>query len=92
MRSPIVRQRVIVHGRVQGVWFRGTTRERALALGVAGWACNRPDGTLEAVFEGEAEAVERLVSFCETGPRGAAVTRAERFEEQPEGLAGFEAR
>ena len=88
----MIRRRVIVHGLVQGVFFRETTRRRAASAGVAGWVRNRPDGTVEAVFEGEDEAVARLVAFCREGPRGARVERAEVEVEQPEGLAGFEIR
>jgi acylphosphatase len=88
----MVRRRVVVHGRVQGVFFRDSVRERARAHAVAGWARNTPDGTVEAVFEGAPDAVERLVRFCETGPRSADVERVEVFEEAPEGLAGFDVR
>jgi acylphosphatase len=88
----VIRRRAIVHGRVQGVFFRDTTRRRAAARRVAGWVRNRPDGTVEAVFEGEPEAVEALLAFCREGPRGAAVERVEVVEEEPEGLAGFEVR
>jgi acylphosphatase len=88
----MVRRRVVVHGRVQGVFFRDSVRERARAHGVAGWIANRGDGAVEAVFEGEAEAVDRLVRFCETGPRSASVERVEVFEEEPEGLSGFDVR
>jgi acylphosphatase len=86
------RSRVVVHGHVQGVFFRDTARRRALREDVAGWASNRPDGTVEAVFEGEPEAVDRLVDFCREGPRGAHVERLERFDETPEGLTGFSIR
>jgi len=85
----MIRRRVVVHGRVQGVFFRDTTRERARAHGVSGWVHNRPDGAVEAVFEGDPDAVERLVRFCETGPSGARVARVEVFDEPPEGLDGF---
>jgi acylphosphatase len=85
----MVRRRVIVHGRVQGVWFRGATAEAARAAGVAGWVRNRPDGTVEAVFEGPPEAVARVLDFCRRGPRAARVDRLEEREERPEGLAGF---
>ena len=64
---------MIVHGHVQGVFFRDTVRRRALADGVAGWVRNTAEGTVEAVFEGSGEAVERLVAFCWEGPRGARV-------------------
>ena len=88
--SEPVRRRVVVHGRVQGVFFRDSTRERARAHGVAGWARNRPDGAVEAVLEGDRDAVERVLRFCETGPPQAAVERVEVSEETPEGLSGFE--
>jgi acylphosphatase len=74
---------------VQGVFFRDTARRMAEQRGVAGWARNNPDGTFEAVFEGDAEAVERLVAFCHEGPRGAQIERVEVFDEDPEGLSGF---
>ncbi len=88
----MIRRRVIVRGRVQGVFFRDTTRRRAAEAGVSGWVTNRADGAVEAVFEGDAEAVERLVRFASEGPRGAAVEEAEVSEEEPEGLSGFEIR
>jgi acylphosphatase len=88
----MVRRRVIVHGRVQSVGFRVTVARRADGLGVAGWVRNRPDGTLEAVFEGEPGPVDSLVRLCREGPRGAAVSRVETSPEQPEGLARFEIR
>ena len=84
-----MRRRVVVHGYVQGVFFRDTTRRLALEHGVAGWARNTWEGTVEAVFEGEPDAVERLVAFVHEGPRGAAVERVEVFEEPEEGLRGF---
>lgn len=85
----MIRRRVVVHGLVQGVYFRDTTRRRALSAGIAGWVRNRPDGTVEAVFEGETAPVESLVAFCREGPRGARVDRVEVDAEAPEGLAGF---
>ena len=90
--SETARTRVVVHGQVQGVFFRDTTRREALARGVAGWVCNRGDGAVEAVFEGEPGAVRRLVEFCERGPRGASVERVDCVNEEPEGLSGFEVR
>lgn len=86
----MIRRRVIVHGRVQGVFFRDTTRRRAVSRSVGGWVRNRPDGTVEAVFEGEPGAVEAMVDFCRRGPRGALVQRVEVSEEDFEGLKGFE--
>jgi acylphosphatase len=85
-------KRVVVHGRVQGVFFRDSTRQRAQVAGVAGWVANRPDGTVEAVLEGDADAVERVVAFMREGPRGADVDRVDVSDEEPEGLAGFDVR
>jgi acylphosphatase len=87
-----MRKRVVVHGRVQGVFFRDSTRQRAEAAGVTGWVANRPDGTVEAVFEGNDEAVESLVRWMHDGPRGADVDRVEVGDEDPEGLSGFDVR
>ena len=82
----------MVRGRVQGVFFRDSIRERARAHHVSGWASNRRDGAVEAVFEGQPENVERLVRFCRTGPTGAHVEDVEVVDEPPEGLSGFEVR
>jgi acylphosphatase len=79
----------VIHGRVQGVFFRDTTRRRAAERGVSGWVRNNPDGTVEAAFEGEADAVDAMVRFAHEGPRGAIVERVEVTEEDPEGLSGF---
>ena len=79
-------------GRVQGVWFRDSTRQRADGLGVAGWALNRPDGSVEVVAEGEPEAVDRLVEWLRQGPRRAEVAGVDVREEEPAGLEGFEVR
>ena len=84
-----IRRRVIASGRVQGVFFRASVAERASAAGVAGWAKNRPDGSMEACFEGPADAVERIVGYAREGPPGAEVSGLEVIEEQPEGLEGF---
>jgi acylphosphatase len=86
------RKRVVVSGRVQGVFFRDTARRRAEAAGVAGWVRNTPDGTVEAVFEGDPEAVEQLVDFSRRGPSQAEVVSVDITEEEPEGLVGFEVR
>jgi acylphosphatase len=85
----VIRRRAVVHGRVQGVFFRDTMRRMAQSRGVSGWVTNRPDGTVEAVFEGEPKDVESMLSFCREGPRGAGVERVEVIEEEPEGLSGF---
>jgi acylphosphatase len=88
----MVRRRVIVRGFVQGVFFRDSTRRLAQQHGVSGWVANRPDGAVEAVFEGDADAVERLVAFSRKGPRGAQVESVEVAEEEPEGLTAFKVR
>ncbi|MEK6327182.1 MAG: acylphosphatase [Actinomycetota bacterium] len=88
----MIRKRVVVHGRVQGVFFRDTARRMAQSRGLGGWVRNMPDGTVEAVFEGEAEAVEPMVAWCGQGPRGALVERVEVREEEPEGLTEFRIR
>jgi acylphosphatase len=85
----VTRRRVVVHGRVQGVFFRDTVRRRASERGIAGWVRNNPDGTVEAVFEGEPDAVESMVRYAHRGPRGAEVERVELADEEPEGLSGF---
>ena len=86
----MIRRRVIVHGAVQGVFFRDSTRRLAERHGVGGWVRNNPDGTVEATLEGEKEDVERLVGFCHDGPRGARVECVQTSEEVPEGLRGFD--
>jgi acylphosphatase len=83
---------VIVRGLVQGVFFRDSARRLAQRHGVSGWVANRADGAVEAAFEGEADAVERLVAFSRKGPRGAEVKSVEVTEEEPEGLSGFAVR
>jgi acylphosphatase len=90
--SEVVRRRVVVHGHVQGVFFRDTTRREAARRGVAGWVANRADGAVEAVFEGPAADVDALVGFAHEGPRGADVSRVDVAEEAPEGLSGFDVR
>jgi acylphosphatase len=87
-----IRRRVVVHGDVQGVFFRDSTRERAQSRGVAGWVRNRPDGAVEAVFEGDPEAVESMVRFASEGPRRAEVQDVDVSDEEPEGLSGFDVR
>jgi acylphosphatase len=84
-----MRKRVVVHGSVQGVFFRDTMRRLAEQRSVSGWVRNNPDGTVEAVLEGDESALERLLAFAHEGPRGARVERVEVFDEEPEGLTGF---
>ena len=88
----MIRRRLVVHGRVQGVGFRYSVARAAKTRAVAGWVANRADGTVEAAFEGEPEAVESLVRFCREGPRGAVVERVEVVHEEPEGLSRFAVR
>jgi acylphosphatase len=90
--SSAARKHALVHGRVQGVFFRDATRRKAASRGVAGWVRNRPDGAVEAVFEGEPQAVEEMIEFCRQGSRGAEVDRVDVSDEEPEGLTGFEVR
>jgi acylphosphatase len=89
MADDAIRRRVTVHGRVQGVFFRDSLRRRANSHRVTGWASNRSDGTVEAVFEGQPDDVERLIEFARTGPRQAEVASVDVREEPPEGLTGF---
>ena len=86
------RRRVTVRGDVQGVFFRDSVREEAERRGVAGWASNRPDGSVEAVFEGPGPAVDALVEFCRADPGRSTVNEVESVEEGPEGLSGFSVR
>jgi acylphosphatase len=87
--SDSVRSRVVVHGRVQGVFFRDSCRREADARGVAGWVTNRSDGAVEAVFEGDPDAVRALVAWCREGPRSADVDSVDETSEEPEGMTGF---
>jgi acylphosphatase len=88
----VIRRRVVVHGRVQGVAFRYSVQRLAQQRGVAGWVANRADGAVEAVFEGEPQAVERLVDFCREGPRGAEVEGTEVTDEESLGETNFTVR
>jgi acylphosphatase len=88
----IVRRRVVVTGRVQGVWFRESCRREAEALDVAGWVRNRADGTVEGVVEGPPAAVDRMVAWCGDGPPRARVDRVAVTVETPAGEQGFAVR
>ena len=83
---------LVVHGRVQGVFFRDWTVETARSLGVSGWVRNRSDGTVEAQLEGEDEAVQRMVAAMHGGPPRARVERIEERAVEPDGLDRFERR
>lgn len=87
-----VRVRVVVLGRVQGVWFRDSCRERARAEKVAGWVRNRSDGAVEAEFEGSRASVDRMVAWCREGPPRARVDRVDVTGIAPSGEAGFRVR
>jgi acylphosphatase len=78
-----------VSGHVQGVFVRASARDRARSLGVAGRARNLPDGTVEAVFEGERERVESMVAWCRRGPSGTLVDDVTVTWEEPRGERGF---
>ena len=83
---------MVVSGRVQGVFFRARCRDEARSAGVSGWVSNEPDGTVRAVFEGEADAVDHLIAWCRQGPPQADVDDVVVTEEEPEGLTSFETR
>ena len=88
-----VRAHVFVSGRVHGVFFRSETEYKAVRRNVCGWVRNLPDGRVEAIFEGEKKAVEELVDFCRTGPRGARVSKVEvRWEDYTGEFKGFRIR
>jgi acylphosphatase len=86
-------RRVIVAGRVQGVGFRWATMSEAVRLGVSGWVCNRPDGSVEALVQGEPAVVERMLDWLREGPPASRVTECRVVEAAPEGgLEGFHIR
>jgi acylphosphatase len=86
------RARVVVHGRVQGVFFRAETRQMARELALSGWVMNRPDGAVEALFEGDMSSVEKAVEWCRHGPPSASVSSVEVTWGEPAGAAGFKIR
>jgi acylphosphatase len=92
MDDDVICRRVVARGRVQGVFFRHTARERAEAHGVRGWVRNRDDGAVEALLEGPRQAVERVIRFFDVGPPAASVERVEIEDEEPQGLETFELR
>lgn len=89
MLGGVIRRRVTVTGDVQGVFFRDSCRREAMARGVTGWVRNRSDGAVEAVLEGEPEAVEQVLSWMRTGPSSATVDGVEAEAEDPAGERGF---
>lgn len=84
-----VRKLVVVSGRVQGVWFRQSTQNEARALGLSGWVRNRPDGTVEAAFEGPATLVDEAVEWTRHGPDRAIVDHIDVFDEPVTNAPGF---
>lgn len=88
----MIRRRVVVHGWVQGVGYRYSCEYRARELGVHGWVRNLDDGDVEAVFEGDPEAVARMIGWCRIGPRHSRVSGVDVVEEQPRGEHGFHIR
>ena len=88
--SERVTRRLRMHGRVQGVWFRESMREKAEALGVVGWVRNRLDGTVEAVVQGPFEAVDAITAWARRGPESAQVTHIDIEEEAAPPFAAFE--
>ena len=88
----MVRRRLVVRGRVQGVWYRDSCQREARRLGVAGWARNCEDGSVEVVIEGEPDAVAALETWCHEGPPRALVTRVDGRDERVEGLTSFRTR
>ncbi|MBA3233155.1 MAG: acylphosphatase [Propionibacteriales bacterium] len=88
----MVAVRVVVHGDVQGVFFRDTCRRQADGAGVTGWVRNRADATVEAFFEGDPDAVAQLCRWCESGPQGARVASVDVSDQEPAGLTRFEVR
>ncbi len=84
-----VRKRIVVSGRVQGVFFRDSARREGERLGIAGSARNLHDGTVEVIAEGDEGAVDQLVEWCTSGPSHADVTDVDVTDEQPQGTTGF---
>ena len=87
-----MRRRILVSGRVQGVFYRDSCRRRAAELGVLGWVANRDDGRVEAVFEGDDEAVAAMIAWARHGPAHARVRTVEVSEEEPTGEQDFRIR
>jgi acylphosphatase len=79
----------VIHGRVQGVFFRDAVRVQAVRNGVAGWVANRDDGTVEAWLEGDAAAVATMLAWCEDGPKGAAIDRVDVEAVEAQDLTDF---
>ena len=89
---PRTRARVLISGKVQGVYFRGSTEDEARSRGLTGWVRNTREGQVEAVFEGEQETVEGMIAWCHRGPPGARVTDVTVTWEEPRGERAFSVR
>ena len=85
----MIRRRVVVHGHVQGVFFRNTCQREARRRSVRGWVTNRADGAVEAVFEGDPADVDALVDWARSGPPRARVADVEVHQEEPTGESAF---
>ena len=82
--------RIVVHGKVQGVWYRASTQEVARSLGLRGWVRNLPSGEVEILAQGEEKAIRELIDWCHHGPPAAKVTKVEvEWEEQGKSLEDF---
>jgi acylphosphatase len=92
MLAAVIRRRVLVSGRVQGVWFRDSCRREAVRHGVAGWVRNCEDGRVEAVFEGGPDDVNTMVNWMQAGPPRARVAGIDVIDEEPTGESGFRVR
>lgn len=92
MTVETIRRRLVVRGRVQGVFYRDSARQAARSEGVAGWAANRSDGSVEVVLEGPPAAVASVAGYCRQGPSSADVDSVDEHVEAPEGLTGFQIR
>jgi acylphosphatase len=90
--AEVVRRRIVVEGRVQGVWFRASAEREAARLGIAGSAANRYDGSVELAAEGDADAVARFVDWARIGPPRAVVRYVHVTDEEPRGVRGFDVR
>ncbi len=82
--------RVVIEGRVQGVWYRGWTLDQARARHLDGWVRNKRDGTVEALFSGPADRVRAMIEACRQGPPAARVSAVREFPDQPPAEPGFE--
>lgn len=92
MPTDVIARRVVVSGRVQGVFFRDSCQREASSRGVGGWVRNVDDGTVEAWFEGPAEAVSAMVEWCSSGPPRAEVSDVDVSDVEPSGASGFDVR